>query len=66
MRYVVFTLLYITIGIGITAAAEARSGKPVGESQVNMAIMLWPGTIAAIAYTKWTEPESSCAKGMAL
>lgn len=60
MRYVVFALIYIMIGIGVTAAAMERSGKQVADNNVNLLILTWPGTIAATAYMKWTEPKISC------
>lgn len=62
MRHVIFGIFYVTIGIGITAAAESRSGRPTDDSNLYMAVMIWPGTVAAVAYSKWTEPEASCGK----
>jgi hypothetical protein len=61
MRHVIFGLFYVTIGIGITAAAEARSGRRTDDRNLYMAIMVWPGTVAAMAYTKWTAP-AACEK----
>jgi len=62
MKTIASIAIYIFIGIGVTAAAEARSGIVPEASQRNMAVMIWPGIIAAKAYTKWTEPDVSCGK----
>lgn len=62
MKTIASIAIYIFIGIGVTAAAESRSGIVPEASQRNMVIMTWPATIAAMAYTKWTEPDASCKK----
>jgi hypothetical protein len=60
MKTIACIAIYIFIGIGVTAAAEERSGITPDPSQRSMSVMIWPGIIAAMAYTKWTEPEVSC------
>jgi hypothetical protein len=62
MKTIASIAIYIFIGIGVTAAAESRSGIVPEASQRSMAVMIWPGIVAAMAYTKWTEPDASCRK----
>lgn len=64
MRYVVFALIYIMVGIGVTAAAMERSGKPVAEKGVVMVILIWPSTVAGKAYMMWTDPKDSCPRAL--